>query len=152
MSREMNMNMLGKAGEALVSNLLQEVHGWTVSTSVDQYDNTKDMIATRDGVSQTIEVKTQQRYHMQNAFTVKPSQVQKCKNVDQLVIVETPSKENGNKVIIWNAPHRNFFTTMTSHGKMYCLDADECEVMGEFDDFNTVNAFRRHSVSEWRGK
>lgn len=144
--------MLGKAGESLVSNLLQEVHGWTVSTSVDQYDNIKDMVAVRDGVSQTIEVKTQQPYHMQNAFTVKANQVEKCKNVDQLVFVETPSQQNGYKVIIWNSPNRDFFTTMTSHGKMYCLDKDEMEVMGEFDDFNTVNAFRRHSTSKWRGQ
>lgn len=151
MSREMNMKMLGDAGETLVSNFLQE-NGWLVKSSVNQYDSKQDMIATRDDVTVTIEVKTQQPYHMLNAFTVKPNQLQKCLSVDSLIFVETPSQQNNNTVRMWNAVSREYYKTKTQDGRtMACFDIDDMELMETYTDDYTVNSIRRHSNSKWRG-
>ena len=149
---EMNMNMLGKAGETLVSNFLQN-EGWLVKTSVNQYDSKQDMIATRGDVTVTVEVKTQQPWHYQNAFTIKPNQLQKCLDVDALIFVETPSRESGYTVRMWNAVKRNYFTAKTQMGRsMACFDIDDMELMETYDDFDTVNSIRRHTNSEWSGQ
>ena len=147
---EMDMKMLGDAGETLVSNFLQE-NNWVVKRSVNQYDSKQDMIATRDDVTVTIEVKTQQPYHMQNAFTVKPNQLKKCQSVDSLIFVETPSEDNGNVVRMWNAVSREYFTTKTYDGRtMVCFDIDDMELMQTYDDPYNVNSIKRHCNSGWR--
>lgn len=149
---DMNMNMLGKSGETLVSNFLQR-EGWLVETSVDQYDNKQDMKASRDDVEVTVEVKTQQPWHYQNAFTVKYNQLQKCLDVDALIFVETPSKQNGYTVRMWNASKRDYFTSKTRDGRtMYCFDIADMDLMETYDDFKTVNNFKRFSNSEWSGQ
>lgn len=76
---------LGKTGEHIVKKVFIE-EGHTVVMSDDPYDSIKDM--TIDG--QTVEVKTQMRYVIRNAFTIEKKQLKKCMNVDILLFVNVP--------------------------------------------------------------
>lgn len=78
--------MLGKAGEAVVRNILTEAD-YIIRDCVDQYDHEKDMLATKNGVTYTVEVKTEQPYVLKNMVTFPERQLKKCLEVDYLFFV-----------------------------------------------------------------
>jgi hypothetical protein len=80
-----NADILGRMGEKIVCNWLRR-KGCLVEEAIDHYDRHKDMIV--DG--KTAEVKTEQPFVFQNAFTFRESQLRKCKNVDILYFVSVP--------------------------------------------------------------
>jgi hypothetical protein len=85
-NRDLNMQMLGKTGEAIVRNLLVD-YGFSVKDSFDQYDSDKDFIATKNNVTYTVEVKTEQPYVLKNMVTFRQTQLRKCMSVDMLFFV-----------------------------------------------------------------
>jgi hypothetical protein len=149
MNNELKMNMMGAAGEKLVSSFFRGL-GHTVEESLSTYDNVKDM--TIDG--ETCEVKTQQPFHIENAFTMKENQLTKCRNAAKLIFIEVPS-EASNVIKMWDAPKedRKFRTRMTKDGrKMYLLDKGRMNLLHTFDDTVIVNEVKSFSNSTWQGK
>ena len=149
MTNELKMNQLGMAGEKLVSNFFRSL-GHTVEESLSTYDRVKDM--TVDG--KTCEVKTQQPFHVEDAFTMKENQLKKCKDVDKLIFVEAPEPK-ANVVYIWEAPkeHRKFRTRVTRDGRnMYLLDKGNMILLTSINDKVLVNEMKGFSNSKWKGK
>lgn len=100
-----NKEKLGEIGERIFSC---RVPG--VNFSTDKYDRVKDL--ELDG--KTFEVKTQIRFKNENCFTVKPSQIKKCENVDFLIFVEFDTTDY---IKIWHCDHtRSHEQIITSHG------------------------------------
>jgi hypothetical protein len=97
MTKEELMNELGLAGEKIVINMLSE-EGRKVKSSINKYDSEKDLLI--DGVLKA-EVKTQVPFIMQNAFTFKPSQLRKCRGVDELYFVSVPAGRHSDKWAGW---------------------------------------------------
>jgi hypothetical protein len=79
---------LGKMGEICVGNWAS-AQGKVVTHSIDPYDSQKDLII--DGV--TVEVKTQTPYINEMAFSIRPNQLRKCREVDELYFVALPSPQ-----------------------------------------------------------
>ena len=77
---------LGKMGEICVGNWAS-TQGKVVIHSIDPYDSQKDLVI--DGV--TVEVKTQTPYINEMAFSIRPNQLYKCREVDELYFVALPS-------------------------------------------------------------
>lgn len=145
MNNREKMIMLGNLGEKIVRHLAQE-EGCVVKENPSLYDNTKDL--TINGRS--CEVKTQTRFVVENAFTVKENQVTKCTNVDLLYFVETPIK--GDVINIYECPKekRNFRTRKTKDGRvMYLLDRDGMNVIYSLNDQWVANEMRQNSNSTW---
>ena len=78
--------VLGFLGERVVAKIHNTQH---VALSPDQYDREKDMVIN----GQTVEVKTQKPWLLQDCFTVRPAQIPKCRGVDRLVFVDMDSSE-----------------------------------------------------------
>lgn len=138
----------GELGERIVSRYFRNL-GLHVEESFDLFDRKKDMII--DG-NHTCEVKTQQAWHIENAFTIKKNQLQKCMDVDKLIFVETPSKYNGNKVYLYDFPKekRRTATRTTSDGRFMHLFFKRDSVLLEvIDDLVIVNQFKRYTLSGW---
>ena len=149
MANELKMNQLGMAGEKLVSNFFRGL-GHTVEESLSTYDRVKDMTVN----GKTCEVKTQQPFHVEDAFTMKENQLTKCKNVDKLIFVEAPEPK-ANVVYIWEAPkeHRKFRTRVTRDGRnMYLLDKSNMILLTSINDKVLVNEMKSFSNSKWKGK
>ena len=112
------------------------------------FDYEKDMMID----TQRCEVKTQQRWYRENAFTIKPNQLKKCQEVDLLVIVETPSKYNNMTVTLYQFPKdkRNFYRRQTNAGRvMYCIKASLGSVLTTYTDPVIISQFNRYSNSAW---
>jgi hypothetical protein len=77
---------LGKMGEICVGNWAS-TQGKTVIHAIDPYDSQKDLII--DGV--TVEVKTQVPYINEMAFSIRPNQIRKCREVGDLYFIALPS-------------------------------------------------------------
>lgn len=80
-----NIDILGRMGEKLVANYLRR-RGHMVEEAIDHFDSIKDM--TVDG--HNAEVKTQQAFVNENAFSIRENQLRKCRQVDELYIVSVP--------------------------------------------------------------
>jgi hypothetical protein len=146
MSDKLKMNQLGIAGEKLVSNFFRRL-GHKVEESLSTYDRVKDMIV--DG--ETCEVKTQQPFHTENAFTMKENQLTKCRNVAKLIFVEAPSR-NSNSIKIWDVPkeNRKFRIRVTEDGRtMYLLDKGRMDLLDKIEDAVIVNEMKSFSNSSW---
>ena len=149
MNNELKMNQLGIAGEKLVSNFFRGL-GHTVEESLSTYDRVKDMTVN----GKTCEVKTQQPFHVEDAFTMKENQLTKCKNVDRLIFVEAPEPKV-NVIYIWEAPkeYRKFRTRVTRDGRnMYLLDKGNMILLTSINDKVLVNEMKGFSNSKWKGK
>jgi len=149
MSDKLKMNQMGMAGEKIVSNFFRST-GHSVEESLSTYDRVKDMIV--DG--ETCEVKTQQPFHIENAFTMKENQLTKCKNVDKLIFVEVPSN-NSDVIKLWEAPkdNRKFRTRMTRDGRnMYLLGKENMVLIAAVSDGVLVNELKSFSNSKWKGQ
>lgn len=79
---------LGKMGEICVGNWAS-TQKKVVIHAIDPYDSQKDLII--DGV--TVEVKTQTPYINEMAFSIRPNQLRKCREVDELYFVALPSPQ-----------------------------------------------------------
>ena len=137
----------GDLGEKLVARYYRTL-GNVVEESLDLFDYEKDMMIDLN----RCEVKTQQRWHRENAFTIKPNQLKKCQEVDLLVIVETPSKYNNMTVTLYQFPKdkRNFYRRQTNDGRvMYCIKASLGTVLTTYTDPVIISQFNRYSNSAW---
>lgn len=85
MNKQQRIDIIGRIGEKIVINHLSK-NGCVVEESIDPYDSEKDFIV--DG--KTAEVKTEQPFVMQNAFSFRSNQIRKCKSVDVLYFVSIP--------------------------------------------------------------
>ena len=101
-----SQSKLGRAGETLVINYFSKL-GKKIEASVDQFDSEKDLLI--DG--EKYEVKTQVPFIVKDAFTFKPSQLKKCKNVKKVIFVSVP----------------NLIKKHFSEGKVYQIDSDKLE-------------------------
>ena len=110
--------MLGHAGEKLVSSYFRDKN-FEVTESPYTYDDRKDRIIN----GFTAEIKTQQLFHTEDAFSVENNQLYKCENVDLLIFVEAPNAKissKNNAIRIYgcdNKKNRKFYERITSHGK-----------------------------------
>lgn len=137
----------GDLGEKLVARYYRDL-GYTVEESLDLFDYEKDMMINNE----RCEIKTQQRWHRESAFTIKPNQLKKCQEVDILVIVETPSKYNNMTVTLYEFPKdkRNFYRRQTYDGRvMYCIKTALGTVLTTYTDPVIINQFNRYSNSSW---
>lgn len=79
---------LGKMGEICVGNWAS-TQGKVVIHAIDPYDSQKDLVI--DGIS--VEVKTQTPYINEMAFSIRPNQIRKCREVGELYFVALPSPQ-----------------------------------------------------------
>jgi ABC-type transport system involved in Fe-S cluster assembly fused permease/ATPase subunit len=138
----------GDLGEKLVAKYFREI-GQTVEESLDLFDRKKDMTINEE----TCEVKTQQRWHMENSFTIAKFQLNKCRSVDRLIFVETPSKYNQDTVTLYEYPKekRNFRLKNTSDGRsMYLLNVSDGKLLTTYTERYIIDQFNRYSTSNWR--
>jgi aspartyl/asparaginyl-tRNA synthetase len=139
----------GTLGEKLVAKYFRDI-GHKVDESLDLYDRIKDM--TID--DELCEVKTQQRWHSENAFSIGHNQLNKCKSVDRLIIVETPSKYKS-KVTLYEYPkdRRRFYKKETSDGRyMYLIKVSEGIELTSFTDPVIIKQFNNYSASSYKPK
>jgi hypothetical protein len=139
----------GDLGERLVARYFRS-QGLHVEESIDLFDQKKDMIVDE---KHTCEVKTQQLWHKENAFTIKPGQVAKCRDVDILIFVETPSKYNGNIVNLYEFPKDRRKTRIhrTRDGRtMHLFGKENARLLATISDPVIVDQFNRYTLSTWR--
>jgi hypothetical protein len=86
MDRINNIEILGKTGEKIVSNLYSR-QGKIVEMAIDNFDRCKDMLV--DGSK--VEVKTQVPFVLKNAFSFRKNQLRKCLNADFVTFVSVPN-------------------------------------------------------------
>ena len=137
----------GELGERLVARYYRLL-SHTIEESLDLFDRKKDM--TVDGL--TCEVKTQQLWHKEQAFTVKSNQVKKCTDIDILIFVETPSKYNGNKVNIYEfTKDRRATRVMRTRDNrtMHLFYKKHANLLTTITDDGIVQQFNRYSLSSW---
>ena len=96
MNRSEKMNELGLMGEKIIINYLSE-EGHVVKHSVDKYDREKDLVVQ----DKKVEVKTQVPFLSENAFSFKPDQLRKCRNVDVLYFISVPAGRHHDKWAGW---------------------------------------------------
>ena len=138
----------GDLGERLVARYYRSL-GKSVEESLDLFDRKKDM--TIDTLS--CEVKTQQPWHKQSAFTVKPNQIEKCLDVDLLIFVETPSRYNGNSVEIYEIPKDKRQTKVMKtkdNRTMHLYKKCNAILLTTITDDVIVEQFNRYMTSTWR--
>jgi hypothetical protein len=138
----------GDLGEKLVAKFYRG-KGLHVEESLDLFDRKKDMLVDE---KHTCEVKTQQLWHREQAFTVKPNQVQKCMDVDILVFVETPSKYNGNNVMIYEFPkekRRTLVKRTKDNRVMHLFLKKDAVLLETVTDTMVVDQFKRYTLSSW---
>lgn len=138
----------GDLGEKLVAKYFRE-QGLFVEESLDLFDRKKDMMIGE----QTCEVKTQQRWHTENAFTIAKFQINKCRSVDRLIFVETPSKYDQDTVRIYEYPKekRLFRLRTTNDGRpMYLLSVSDGQLLTTYTERYIIDQFNRYSTSNWR--
>ena len=91
MTKEQNMDILGRMGEKYVTNHLTK-QGVVVEQALNHFDMVKDM--TADG--KTVEVKTQVPFIMKKAFSFKKysNNLKKCRSVDDLYFIAVPAPKH----------------------------------------------------------
>ena len=146
MHGDIKRSQLGVFGEKLVRNFYQK-KGCQVVDTLSTFDNSKDFLVS----GKSVEVKTQQAFHLENAFTVKPDQVNKCKSVDMLIFVETPY-QNNRCINLWLATNTNFRSKTTRDGRqMQLLDKKNMILLESITDSNLVSEAIELSSTSWKG-
>lgn len=138
-------HITGALGESLVVEHFKSL-GCEVILSDDSFDDVKDM--TIDG--KTFEVKTQVPLIIRNAFTIRPSQKDKCMNAEGLVFVATPHKQNHNTVQIYYYPPENrkpFIFKMRNGETRLCFDISEGILLKTITDPVIVAQLKNSSSS-----
>ena len=85
LTKEQNIEILGKIGEKYVGNYLAKNR--RVEFSLDNFDSEKDLLA--DG--KTVEVKVGTPFITEGAIAFKKSQLMKCRSVDEFYFVTIPA-------------------------------------------------------------
>lgn len=140
--------LTGQLGEKLVARYFRD-KGSIVEESLNHYDRIKDMII--DG--KTCEVKTQQLWHKQQAFTVRETQLAKCKEVEYLIFVELPCKINENTVSIFEIPKdkRTTRSMKTNDGRiMYLYNKKDANLLTTIKDNDIIEMFNTYTISKWK--
>ena len=152
MNKDVKMQMLGQLGEAIVQNYLQDI-GHNVRKSVNTFDHEKDF--TVDG--KPIEVKTQVPFFSESAFTVKPNQLPKCRNVDMLFFVAVPNSKGKYKDYYGGGvyqvdPKNARWKTRTVSGtrtmKILPIEQDAVKLVHTILDKSVLRQMEELSVSE----
>ena len=116
---------------------------------MNKYDSEKDM-TTEDGTK--VEVKTQVPWYTENAFTLdraKKINFDKCMNVDRLVFVEIPTRNDVIKVYEC-VDRRGGWTSTTSSGRrMYCLPISEMILIHSEVNSELARSLRTDSNSKF---
>ena len=150
MSREMDMEKLGKAGETIIANACMAA-GQSVVISEDRYDSVKDMII--DGLK--VEVKTQVPFVYKNAFTFKKNQLKKCLNADRVIFVSVPNEKmkhhSDGKVFMIKSSDMKYSNYTTKDGRDMILIPIDQEGMKEVFELSDDQRkmLQKYSVSKW---
>lgn len=145
---EQRKSKTGDLGERLVARYFRQL-GFQVEESLDLFDRKKDMVIDH---KYTCEVKTQQLWHLQKAFTVRESQLKKCNEVDKLIFVETPSKYNKNRVFLYEfvKDKRQTRSMKTRDGRlMYLYPISNAIILETIDDPLICEQFNNYTLSTW---
>jgi hypothetical protein len=88
LTKEQNIEILGKIGEKYVGNYLAKTR--KVEFSLDNFDSEKDLLA--DG--KTVEVKVGTPFITEGAITFHKKQLPKCRSVDEFYFVTIPAPKH----------------------------------------------------------
>ena len=156
--KPMQIQMLGKAGESIIRNFLAD-HGYTVKDSVDQYDSDKDFLATRNGTTYTVEVKTEQPYVYKDMISFAKNQLHKCLSVDFLFFVAVPpvmrpDYKHGGKIFFTlpkkDAPQYELYKTRDGKSKAgFKIEQESIRCVAKLTD-EELSALSRHTVSNYK--
>lgn len=138
----------GDLGEKLVAKYFRGL-GYDVEESLDLFDRKKDMMINEE----TCEVKTQQPWHSENAFSVKENQMKKCLSVDHLIFVETPSENNNYEVKLYEFPkdkRQTKIRTTSDNRKMYLFSKVNGNLLTSISEPVIVEQFKKYMMSAWR--
>lgn len=131
---------LGLLGELLI----QDIYGGELSE--DLFDSSKDLVIK--GVE--VEVKTQARWKLRNAFTIPGTshQINKCKSVQELYFVEPGKNFN---IRIYKAPavqKRNFKTVYDNYNnKKYIMPVESLDLIRTCSLKGVWNEMMKYSVT-----
>lgn len=145
-----SIERLGRAGETIIANYCRK-HGQLVEASVDQFDSEKDMVI--DGLR--CEVKTQVPWVTKNAFTIRPKQLNKCKNADRVIFVSVPNSKrphwSDGKVFLIKSEDMEHKTVKTKDGREMILIPIDQPAMQELFDMSEEDRklLQQYSVSTW---
>ena len=150
MNSAVNMDILGRMGEKYVANVLMK-EGVNVEQSLNHFDHIKDMI----GDGKTVEVKTQVPFIVENAFSMKPNQLFKCRNVDVLYFISIPVSGRNYKHAGWlfRIDPKTFKTKnrKTKDGREMVLipiEQESVTPIHKIDD-GIISEMMKYSVSEY---
>lgn len=158
----------GDYAERIVFEYLSHIHK-TVKRSEDKFDCRKDGIA--DG--RTVEVKLQRiwdwfiaegMHRAENAFSIQirkstgeyyQEQYTKCMNVDRLIFVQIPTKDN--IIRLWEAPEKTERQKLVKGPKkinnslriVAGILKKDCTLLTEFECLEIAEKLRYYDVSEW---
>jgi hypothetical protein len=135
-----NESKLGLLGELII----QEYFGGEMSDNV--WDHEKDLIIEGEGV----EIKTQARWKLKNAFTIPYSTTQynKCKNVPHLVFVE-PGKNKEIRIYEDLRMQRDFNTTTDTYGrKRYTVNVNNTTLVHTLQEPEIWDLIMKYSGTE----
>lgn len=150
MKQDEKINELGLMGEKIIGNYLNE-QGYTVKHSVDKYDSEKDLIVD----NKKVEVKTQVPFISENAFSFKPDQLRKCRNVDVLYFISVPPSKHHDKWAGWifRVDPKTFVTKtrITKSGREMILIPRNQPAVTPVKRISTdeMEQLRKYSVSEY---
>jgi hypothetical protein len=140
-----NQQKLGKLGESIV------IHHFGGFLSEDMYDMHKDLTLPN---GDNVEVKTQNRYRTENAFTVPlpykgkhTNQIVKCLKVERLFFVEYTIPKS-DIIRVWECTNRNYRTIFTRHGQKAAFDIDQMTLLEEFHNSQVSDEMYRLSQAE----
>lgn len=148
MNRADKNNLLGQIGENIVYNYLRSAD-LNAFLSEDPYDSEKDIRVVEGRKEYTVEVKTQERFHMEAAFTVRTNQLKKCLSVDFLFFVETPSRDDY-RVKVWYAPKREYTIYRTRDDReMILFPIDQMVPVATISETKLCDKMKKLSCSKW---
>ena len=124
-------------GEKYVANILTN-EGVRIEQAINHYDSQKDLVG--DGYD--IEVKTQVPFIRERAFSIRPNQLNKCRNVDVLYFISVPASLHKFDLEGWlfRIDPKNFVTKtkMTRDGREMTLipiDQESVVPVHKIDDY-----------------
>lgn len=144
-------NKLGLLGELTVKHLFNSKSNSIVESSDNLFDEKSDLTIINNNIKESIEVKTQPRWKMRNAFTVYKTttnnNLNKCLEVDNLVFVE-PGLNN--EVRIFVCTDRTYRTDNTGYIERYLFDVNKMKLIYTVIDEKLCNAMINLSNTEYR--
>lgn len=151
LTREQNMEILGKTGEKIVSNFYSR-KGKIVEQSINNFDSGKDMMV--DGAK--VEVKTQVPFVIKNAFSFRKNQLRKCLNADGVVFVSVPNSvkphwSDGKVYLIEPSALKYSFYTTKDGREMVLIPIDQPDMMEIYVMTQEECAeLQKYTSSEWK--